>query len=567
MIDLILTSSSEGPATLFTRNFRVHSGIPIGLYEGGPRSPVALIYGDISENMLREFSEHYSAIIAIPSLEDDEIPEKPFHYETMTVKAPILAKLQVIEREGFNAFVKTFEGGALVLKGHTKNILTLIFTADLIKATIRILSGELELNSGTDNYGRHKPAPESVINAPAVSLHFNLIENAVHYVYRKINSPLLYIPRWPKSAPLALFLSHDVDVVRKWTIKRSIYELLLSIGDLSHFKSSRFTDTISSVFNALRGRDPYWMFDELLFMESSNGFKSTWFFAPFGGEYQKRENDFDPVFRRKASEITDMIRRIIDNNCEFALHGTRKAFLNSKALKAQIDSYESRIGLKIQGVRNHYLMFKHGKTFESVSEAGLLYDATLGFSDRPGFRNGIASPFFPFPVSHPAGKITEIPLNFMDTVFLHADDGSDGAIRRITEAYLYAKAAGGLFSVLIHPGNMDQSEIPDLAQFYRSFLPRCRLDQAYSMTGIELYKWWTAREKVLKAFEFSTNMWRIKGVEIPQEMDFAIIAQDIRTLKFSIEGVKGSSELNHEKLIIRPDSVDPEKGITFIKKE
>jgi len=567
MIDLILTDLSEGPATIFTRNFRVHSGIPIGLYEDGPRSPVVLVYGDISENMLRELSEHYSAIIAIPSLENDEIPENPCHYETMTVKAPILAKLQTIRREGFNTFVNTFEGGALVLEGHTDNVLTLIFTADLIKATIRILSGELELDSGMDNHGRHKPAPESVINAPAVSFHFNLIEHIIHYAYRKINLPLLYIPRWPRSAPLALFLSHDVDVVRKWTTKRSIYELLLSISELFRFKSSRLTNTISSIFNTMRGIDPYWMFDELFFMESSNGFKSTWFFAPFGGEYQKRENDFDPVFRRKASEITSMIRRIIDNNCEFALHGTRRAFLDSKALKSQIDSYESRIGLKIQGIRNHYLMFRHGKTFESVSAAGLLYDATLGFSDRPGFRNGIASPFFPFPVSHPAGKIAEIPLNFMDTIFLHADDGPDAIIRRITEAYLYAKAAGGLFSVLIHPGNMDQLEIPNLVQFYRSFLPRCRLDQAYSMTGIELYKWWTAREKVLKILEFSPNMWRIKGVEIPEYMDFALVAQNIRTLKFSIEGVKGSSELNREKLIIRPDSVDPEKGITFIKKE
>ena len=43
MIDLILTSPPERPITLFTRNFRVHSGIPIGLYSEGERSPVALV--------------------------------------------------------------------------------------------------------------------------------------------------------------------------------------------------------------------------------------------------------------------------------------------------------------------------------------------------------------------------------------------------------------------------------------------------------------------------------------------------------------------------------------------
>ncbi|HDY88154.1 MAG TPA: hypothetical protein ENH82_08590 [bacterium] len=567
MIDLVLTSPGEGPATLFTRNFRVHSGIPIGLYEDGPRAPVVLVYGDITEETLRYYSERYSAIIGIPSIAYDEIPENPQHYETMTVKAPILAKMQNLHHGGYHRFVKTFEDSALVMEGFTGKTLTLLFAADLIKSTIRILSGELEKNSGLDRFGRHNPAPESVINAPAVSFHFNLIENVIRYVYKKIGLPLLYIPRWPKSATHALFLSHDIDVVRKWTIKRSLSELAVSAGDLIRFKGQRFVETVFSICNALRGKDPYWMFDELFFMESGNGFKSTWFFAPFVKEYQKRENDIDPVYRRKASEITTMIRRIIENDCEFALHGTRKAFFDTEALKAQLNSYESRIGIKIQGVRHHYLMFRHGETLEAVSEAGLSYDATLGFSDRPGFRNGIASPFFPFPVSHPAGKIIEIPLNFMDGVFLHAEDGSEGAIRRITEAYLFAKAAGGLFSVLMHPGNMDKSEIPELAQFYRSFLPRCRLDRVHSMTGIELTKWWISRENVLKSLEFGKDMWRIKGVEIPTEMDFVILAHDIRNRKFSIEGVKGTSELNHDKLIIRPELVDPEKGITFIKKK
>ena len=566
MIDLILTSPDEGPATLFTRNFRVHSGIPIGLYEDGPRAPVALIYGDLSKDTLDYYGERYQAIIGIPSIVHDEIPENPLHYETMTVKAPILAKVQNFHHGGFHRFIKTFEGGPLVLEGLTGKALTLIFTADLIKSTIRILSGELEHDTGLDRYGRHNPVSESVIYAPGVSFHFNLIENIIRYIYKNINVPLFYLPRWPKSAALALFLSHDLDVVRKWTTKRIVRELALSCGDLFHVNGRRFVDTVCSIGNALRGRDPYWMFDELLFMEHGNGFKSTWFFAPFVGEYQKRENDIDPVYRRKASEITAMIRHLIDNGCEFALHGTRGAFLDAKALKAQLNSYESRLGVKIKGVRHHYLMFRHGKTLEAVAEAGRLYDATLGFSDRPGFRNGMASPFFPFPVSHPAGNIIEIPLNFMDGVFLHAGDDPEGAIRKITEAYLYAKAAGGLFSILVHPGNMDESEIPELADFYRSFLPRCRLDRAHSMTGIELTEWWAAREKVLKALEFGKDMWRIKGVEIPENMDFVIQAEHIRRMKFSIEGVRGASELNHEKLIIKPEKVDPEKGITFVKK-
>jgi hypothetical protein len=179
MIDLIITHPSVGPAALFTRNFRVHSGIPVGLYKEGSRSPVALIYGDVSTDVLREMSEHYSSIIAIPCIKGDDVPENPCHYETMTVKAPILATMQTQVHEGFTDFVKTVEGGPFVLKGRIGNVLMLIFTADLVKATIRILSGEMERNTGTNGYGRPKPPPESVTYAPGY--HFILILSKTRY--------------------------------------------------------------------------------------------------------------------------------------------------------------------------------------------------------------------------------------------------------------------------------------------------------------------------------------------------------------------------------------------------
>lgn len=567
MIDLIMAYPAEGPATLFTRNFRVHSGIPIGLYEDGYNSPLALIYGDITLDVLKQYSGKYRAIIGMPLTYKDEIPENPMHYETMTVKAPILATLRKLDIPGFKCFLRTFEGEDFVLEGEVDGVPVMLFTADLIKATIRILSGELEQDSGIDSNGRHNPPPESVIKAPAVSFHFNLIENLVKFLYRKIGQPLFYIPRWPNSAPLALFLSHDVDVVRKWTVKRSVYELMLATKKMLLLKgASSFTETLTSIINAMKGMDPYWMFDELLFMENGHGFKSTWFFAPLGEKYKERENSFDPVYHRKASQITSMIRRIVDSDCEFALHGTRRAYMETDILREQIDSYESRLGFKIHGVRHHYLMFRHGRTLEAVSRAGLMYDTTLGFSDRPGFRNGIAAPFFPFPYGHDADKIVEIPLNFMDGVFLHAEDGIEGASRRITESYIFAKAAGGLFTALVHPGNMDKKEIDGVGDYYRSFLPRCRLDRAHSMTGSELASWWQARENILRAMELGPNMWRIKGVTVPKGMDFAVIARDIKSRKFYVDGVKGNSEIVSDRVLIRPESVDPEKGMTIVTK-
>ena len=566
MIDLIMTSPAEGPATLFTRNFRIHAGIPLGLYSEGPRSPVALLYGNVSPDQVAALGQWYQAVIAIPWLEDDDIPREPLHYETFTMLAPILARVQQFDTEGMTCFVKTSEGVPLVYEGKVGNTPVFLFGADLIKATIRILSGELEEKTGNDSFGRHNPPPESVIRTPAVSLHFNLIERIIKHAFQRIGQPLLSIPRWPKSAPLALFLSHDVDVVKKWTPKRVGYEVFKSFGELLRFRPVRMKRTLDSLRESMRNNDPYWNFDDLTFLESGNGFVSTWYFAPFGGVYDDRENPYDPVYHRKPSEITARIRRLKESGCEIGLHGTRRAHLEERALIRQVESYEARLGFKLSGVRQHYLMFRHGATLEATAGAGLLYDATLGFSDQPGFRNGMAAPFFLYPQEHPAGQVVEIPLHFMDGVFLNGGGDREAIKRKVIEAYLYAKTAGGLFSVLVHPGNFDKSEIPDLESFYRLFLPRCKLDNALSMTGRQIAEWWIAREKVLRAIEYVPDLWRIRNVSIPPDMDFCLTAPNIKSMKFAIDGTIGSSSLSGNTLTIRPGPVDPAKGVTFFRK-
>jgi hypothetical protein len=563
MIDLIITPATFGPAELFTRNFRVHSGIPIGLYREGPRAPVALVYGDVSEVVLEGLAEYYQGLVAIPWTADDAIPESPAHYETMTVKAPILATLQGIEREGFAPFVSTHEGDPFVLHGQSDGTPTLLFTADLVKATIRILSGELERTTGTDRRGRHNPAPDSVVSTPGVSLHFNLIANALRYLFKKLGLPLLSVPRWPESAPMAVFLSHDIDTVRKWTPRRTARELLRGIASAVRMNPGPLVETIQSVHKARQGRDPYWMYDEVLFMEESGGYSSTWFFAPFGGEYSRRGSPIDPVYRRSPAEITAMIRRLVERGCEVALHGTRQAFLDEGALRRQLASFEHRLGFKFKGVRHHYLMFRHDNTLEAAACAGLAYDATLGFSDRPGFRNGIAAPFFPFPSDHQAGGIAEIPLTFMDTVFTHTEDSPEQAERRVTEAYLYARAAGGLFSVLVHPENLGEAGFPALDSFYKSLISRFVMDRARGLTGTGLAEWWIAREQVLKGIETAPGAWRIRGMNVPPGMDFCVTAPNLAARRFSVTGAGGGSRIDQDTLTLSPENVDPEQGLTI----
>ena len=562
MIDLVL-SSSGAPVRLFLTNFAVFSGIPARLPLDGPRSPVVLVYGDLSPAALSEFAQQYLAILAIPSVEvDAHSQSSPRYYGDGPNRGVILSPLQTVTA-GFAPFARTATGEVLVGEGAVGETSTFQFAADIIAEVQRALSGFYEEGVGTDALGRHAPVPEAVYGAPSVSFHFNLIESVIRCAYERIGLPLLTLARWPGSAPAALFVSHDIDVVRKWTAKRVGYELAYSFLELARFRPSRLSLTLSSLKDRLlAGRDPYWNFDNILSLQEANGCRSTWFFAPFGGKYDRRTAPIGPVYRRTRSEILDVINRIRAADCEIGLHGTRQAFIDGMEMGQQRSTLED-LGVEIRGTRHHFLMFRHGKTLESVVDAGLQYDATLGYSDRVAFRNGAAAPFFPPVRNEFEVELVEIPLHFMDGVFLHTDD-VPAAQYRVHAACSAARAAGGLFSVLVHPGCMDEAEIPGFAAFYQAFLNRCRQEGFRAMTGAELCDWWVGRERVLRHMQTTERGWQIAGAPVLDEMEF--ILRSPKPLEVEMEGCAGTVTESHDCSIVRPENVNPERGFCLVRK-
>ncbi len=391
---------------------------------------------------------------------------------------------------------KDIRGRAACPAGYGGKTPALIFTADLVKATVRILSGERNsrpewIDSAVISASGH------ITEAPAVSFHFNLIEQAIRYLLPQDRGSA------PSYSPVALiraariFLSHDVDVSANGRRNASCTNSCFPSAICSVWTGRGSNSTLASLRDAFRGRDPYWNFDNSSSWETgtdSNHMVSR----PVRGIYQKRENEYDPVYRRKPSQITSMIRRIIENDCEVAFHGTR----NSSGISRSSAASSPPSRTVSDPAHGGAPPLPDGPSRPVVrgrlrSGDALRRHARVQRQNR--LPNGIAAPFFPYTVNNPAGKIVEVPLHFMDSVFTHTKDPHDTVARRITETYLFAKAAGGLFGVLIHPGNMDPSEMPQLSRFYHSFLNRCRLDRAKSMTGVELAQWWSARENVIKS--------------------------------------------------------------------
>ena len=111
---------------------------------------------------------------------------------------------------------------------------------------------------------------------------------------------------------------------------------------------------------------------------------------------------------------------------------------------------------------------------------------------------------------------------------------------------------------------LDPLEIPGLELFYRKLLSRARGDGCRGMTGRQLCDWWLARERVLKSLEFNPGRWRIAGVPVPEEMEFAF-SVPLRSGEVSLEsGEAVEQRRRNGTLMVRPGPVDPERGITFL---
>jgi peptidoglycan/xylan/chitin deacetylase (PgdA/CDA1 family) len=221
---------------------------------------------------------------------------------------------------------------------------------------------------------------------------------------------------------------------------------------------------VGAPVHRLSGTDPYWSFDRILEDERRAGGSST-FFVMAG-----HAHDLDgPVPESYASLRPQLVDTLLAGGAEVGLHGSYSAADNPERLAAEKAELE-RLAGPVQGQRFHFLR----ENLAGVEQAGFAYDSSLGFSDAPGFRAGIAHPFRPWDFERDAPrKLVEVPLAAMD-VTLSAErylNLSVGAAEERLNALLdWAAENGGGFAVLWHSEQYDSALLPGWDRLYRRFV-------------------------------------------------------------------------------------------------
>jgi len=281
------------------------------------------------------------------------------------------------------------------------------------------------------------------------------------------------VPSWPGDAPFAVALSHDIDILRVFP-----YEIGLALLDRRFRAAGRL-----ALGRLMRRFNEHWNLRRIMDIEAAYGARST--FNVLALEPGERD------FTYRVDDVRDDLREIVRRGWEIGLHGGHDAYRDPVALRREKARLERILGAPVVGYRSHYLRFAVPETWALLAAAGFAYDATFGYADCVGFRNGMCHPFRPFDRRAAAPiDIVEIPLAVMDRTLegyhrLSAEKAWE-VVARLIDVVAECR---GVLGVLWH--NTTFAE--EYGALYERLLAACRARGAWMTSYGEVCRWWQSQ--------------------------------------------------------------------------
>jgi len=218
-----------------------------------------------------------------------------------------------------------------------------------------------------------------------------------------------------------LIVTHDVDAIRKTSAIRLKQTAFHTFNALRALRRGRIGDALSKLWAGvsfgIRPAD-YWCFDVIRELEEAHGIRSQ--FNVYAGSTRRlpnlREFVFDPSYSPREQRLCSTLRQLHADGWTIGLHQSFDCFADVERMNAERGRLEAALELPITSCRQHWLRFSWEATWKVQQAAGLKQDATLGFNDRPGFRNGAALAWNPWdPKTESAMPFTALPMVLMDS--------------------------------------------------------------------------------------------------------------------------------------------------------
>jgi peptidoglycan/xylan/chitin deacetylase (PgdA/CDA1 family) len=371
---------------------------------------------------------------------------------------------------------------------------------DLVAPTLWLLSRQEEVEASSMGCGGGFPARKNwlvrngLIQRPVVNLYATLLGQALHEAARSRGWPWITTAPWPHGCGYAVCLAHDVDEVLHYDPQCGWRTLVHSL------KRQEPRGIIRGLAFLIRGLwrqlvdgrdDPSWNFDDIMALEQTLGFRSTFYFVPLTTS-GSRDPGYDVTQRRLSKVIADLN----GGGWEVAVHGSFHSYLSGAQLRRERAQLEKVTGAQAQGIRQHYLRLSIPHTFRAQRQAGFVYDSSLGHSEMAGFRAGVAAPFSLFDAERDETlSLLELPLTVMDgTLFWELGCDQSSAVRRTLEMVSIVRQLRGMVTLLWHQRVVDQRRYPGWWAAYAAVLEHLQRDEAaWVTTASQVAQWWQRR--------------------------------------------------------------------------
>ena len=258
--------------------------------------------------------------------------------------------------------------------------------------------------------------------------------------------------------------THDVDFLpldRIGSIKRSTRNAVISLvlGRSPRLSASQIAHAFRT---AVTARDALDQMPVLLQSEWERSAGASFYFIT------SNRHRRDANYQLEEPQVLNLLHDLVAQGMEVGVHGSYTSIDEPDQLRREFARLR-HLGFDPKGGRQHWLRFTVDRLIREVERTGALYDASLGWSDRVGFRAGACFAFPPYNFEHerPA-RFIEIPLVIMDQALQESQKSEDGrydAAARILAAS--RQYSWGGISVLWHPTAFGGCQLsPDIGKTF-----------------------------------------------------------------------------------------------------